>query len=363
MRRFEDTAASGFVLPLVLWVVAIMAFASSFIYAWVERSITDAALTRDRVRAEEEFSSALSTVLYTMVRQPLSSDGFEIYDNDAQTRSARQRGLDNPLGDTSLGDRFVPVDGRPLRFGEHTVVAIQDNGGLINLSLFGPIERDQTRFEELRRLLSRFGVPVEERDGLIDKLLDYLDPDDLRRPAGAETQEYRERGRSPPLNIPLVTPLQLRSVLDWDRYPALWRTPGLFDVAGKGTGTVLNLMSAPAAVLEVVFGLTPENAEALVAARERTRGAPYFFIETVAPLIGENKLNFSYFPSNSFRVTLLAPKTRQRREISVTLTPIGQRAPWLVDYLLDLPFAEAYAARAQLATSEFPFAAPLPLSR
>ena len=76
----KHASSSGFVLPLVLWVIAILAFASTFVYAWVERAIADAALTRDRVRVEEEFNAALATVLYTMVRQPLSADGFEIYE-------------------------------------------------------------------------------------------------------------------------------------------------------------------------------------------------------------------------------------------------------------------------------------------
>lgn len=359
----KDASSSGFVLPLVLWVIAILAFASTFVYAWVERAIVDAALNRDRVRVEEEFNSALATVLYTMVRQPLSADGFEIYENDAQMSDVRRRGIENPLGEVILGSRYIPVDGRSLKFSERTVVSIQDNGGLINLSLYGPIDHDPARYEEVRRLLSRFGVPVEERDPLINKLLDYLDPDDLKRPGGAEAPEYRERGRTLPPNVPLVTPLQLRSVLDWDRYPALWQTPGLFDVAGKGSGASMNLGTAPAAVLEIVFGITPENAESLVAERQRSRGAPYDFRWVVAPLVGEKKLNYLYNPSNTFRVTLLAPKTRQRREIGVTLTPIGQRAPWLIDYILDLPFAEAHAARAQLATSEFPFVAPVPFSR
>jgi hypothetical protein len=52
----------------------------------------------------------------------------------------------------------------------------------------------QSKQVTLAACLGVLGVPAEDRDGLIDKLLDYLDADSFRRLNGAEAPEYLEAG-------------------------------------------------------------------------------------------------------------------------------------------------------------------------
>ena len=77
------------------------------------------------------------------------------------------------------------------------------------------------------------GVPAEDRDGLIDKFLDYLDANSFRRLNGAEAPEYLEAGLDPPANAPLRTPLEVRRVLGWRDIEGLARddTPRLTSIA------------------------------------------------------------------------------------------------------------------------------------
>ena len=103
-------------------------------------------------------------------------------------------------------ENFIRLDDSPYRLGD-ALLRFQDARGLINLNLGLP--------GDIYALLGVLGVPAEDRDGLIDKLLDYLDADSFRRLNGAEAPEYLEAGLDSPANAPLRTPLEVRRVLGW----------------------------------------------------------------------------------------------------------------------------------------------------
>ena len=69
------------------------------------------------------------------------------------------------------------------RFGTGEIrVTIQDEGGKIDLNAAQP--------DILRGLFNAIGLGLQESDDLVDAILDFRDPDELRHPSGAEDPDY-----------------------------------------------------------------------------------------------------------------------------------------------------------------------------
>ena len=100
------------------------------------------------------------------------------------------------------------------RVGNHQSYAarITGEGGRLNLNWLVSGENPQ-HLELLRRFLESKGIDLNERDHMIDCLLDWVDPDNLVRLNGAETDEnYKPANR-------LLTRLdELRKVKGWGEF-------------------------------------------------------------------------------------------------------------------------------------------------
>jgi general secretion pathway protein K len=87
-------------------------------------------------------------------------------------------------------------------------------GGRLNVNWIVQGENPQ-RIALLRKYLEVKGVDLNERDRMIDTLLDYVDPDDLPRLNGAETeQDYQPR------NALLQRIEELKKVKGWEKFTA-----------------------------------------------------------------------------------------------------------------------------------------------
>ena len=91
---------------------------------------------------------------------------------------------------------------------------ITGEGGRINLTWIVAGENPQ-RLEVLRKFLEVKGVDLNERDRMIDCLLDYVDPDDLPRLNGAEASENYQ-----PKNALLQRIEELKEVKSWEEFTA-----------------------------------------------------------------------------------------------------------------------------------------------
>lgn len=100
-------------------------------------------------------------------------------------------------------------DGRPVRCslggGDWLDIAIEDETGKVDLNAAG--ER------LVGAALLAAGVADDDAGRLAQRLLDYRDSDEVRRPFGAEAEEYRESGRAGPKNEPLDTIEEVEQVL------------------------------------------------------------------------------------------------------------------------------------------------------
>jgi general secretion pathway protein K len=91
---------------------------------------------------------------------------------------------------------------------------ITGEGGRINLNWIVAGE-DPQRLEILRKYLENKGVDLNERDRMIDCLLDWVDPDDLVRLNGAEASDSYK-----PANTILSRIEDLKKIKGWEAFTA-----------------------------------------------------------------------------------------------------------------------------------------------
>ncbi|MDQ6621756.1 MAG: general secretion pathway protein GspK [Pseudomonadota bacterium] len=109
------------------------------------------------------------------------------------------------------------------------------------------------------------GLSAEDAQAVLDAILDWRDPDDLRRPNGAEESDYRAAGRKyKPANGPFEAVGELRLVLGVT--PALYdRVAPALTVFSRQAG--INPGTASRDVLLALPGTTPELVDAYLTQR------------------------------------------------------------------------------------------------
>ena len=235
MRRASLRRQRGVALILVIWVsVLLTVIASSFI---VERR-TETLIMRNSVsmaRAEAIADAGVQRAL------------FEIYRTNNPVDAWKRDGT--PY-DWSLDE--VPVR-----------VEIRDESAKIDINTASDAL--------LRGLLLSVGLPDDEASSLLAAILDWRDPDSLKRPNGAEEPEYRAAGLPyKPANAPFQTIEEIQLVLGMR--PEIYRriAPSI-TVFSRQTG--VNPALASREVLLAIPGVTTEVVDQYVAQREAARAA------------------------------------------------------------------------------------------
>lgn len=221
----------GVALVLVIWVsVLLTVVASSFI---VERR-TDFLVVRNSASLAKAEAAANAAVQRAVI---------ELYRTDT-----------NPDKWTKDGQPHEwSFDGIPVR------VVIRDESAKIDINTAAdPL---------LRGLLLSVGLKEDEATRLLDAILDWRDPDSLKRPQGAEEPDYRAAGLAyKPANAPFQAIEELQLVLGMR--PDLFRrlAPSI-TVFSRQQG--VNPVIASREVLLAIPGVTPEIADQYIAQREQ----------------------------------------------------------------------------------------------
>jgi type II secretory pathway component PulK len=301
MQGFRSSQG-GFVLVLVLWLMAVLTIAASYFSLRVERAVALARDAKTNGDAHLDMANARAEILFRLATTPLSVAG---------------------LG--SADGAVIALDGRPYRAEGNTALSLQDDRGLLNLNVVSD--------DRLTRLLGLLGVAPEKRLALIDLLRDYLDEDDLRRLNGGESREYEEAGLPPPRNAPLLTPYEPRRILGWASEGVLWEDDALPRLATTSASVALNPNTAPWQVLATLPGVTNEVAQAVLA---RRRIAPFRDISELAAVlrvpVAQLMFEVITLPSETVRVTQYVPGAAWAVSYNVTLTPTAPETPWRIGY-------------------------------
>jgi general secretion pathway protein K len=123
----------------------------------------------------------------------------------------------------------------------------------------------------LRGLLLSVGVEEQDATPLLDAILDWRDPDSLKRPNGAEEPEYRAAGLTyRPANAPFQAIEELQLVLGMK--PEIYRRLApLITVYSKQPG--INATIAPREVLLAIPGVTAQVVDEYIRQRDAALAA------------------------------------------------------------------------------------------
>ncbi|MEY2490645.1 MAG: ral secretion pathway protein [Verrucomicrobiota bacterium] len=140
---------------------------------------------------------------------------------------------------------------------------ISGEGGRLNLNWLVAGE-DPARLEILRKYLELKGIDLNERDHMIDCLLDWVDPDNLVRLNGAEdADDYH------PANSLLTRIDQLKKVKGWEEFTA---TPGWDNDLTLNSSGPIDLTWASREVLLALPGMTEPVVDAFLQLRRGLDG-------------------------------------------------------------------------------------------
>jgi general secretion pathway protein K len=226
----------GVALVLVMWVAVILGIvAASFI---MERHTETLVVTNSLAMARAQ-AAADAGVTRAVV---------EAYRSDLTSTDAWKR--DGAPHEWSF-------DGVPVS------IEMRDESGKIDINAASDLL--------LRGLLLSVGLADDEADKLLDAILDWRDPDSLKRPNGAEEPEYRAAGLSyRPANAPFQAMEELQLVLGM-RPEIYRRLAPLITVYSRSPGVSPPVASR--AVLLAIPGLSTEVVDQYIADRDAALAA------------------------------------------------------------------------------------------
>ncbi len=227
MKPFRNARCSGAALMLALWALFLL---SAIIITWTLDVDARISLSGNATRALEAEAMACSgseVALHPVVKSGTPALQGRI--GDHQSYSAR----------------------------------ITGEGGRLNVNWLVSGENPQ-RLELLRKFLESRGIDLNERDHMIDCLLDWVDPDNLVRLNGAETDEnYKPANR-------LLTRLdELKKVKGWKEFTSV---PGWEDYFTVNSSGPIDLLWASRDILIALPGMTPEIVDRFLKIRQGEDG-------------------------------------------------------------------------------------------
>lgn len=186
-------AMSGSVLIVVLWVIGLL---SMFVMAFAfDMHIESKIISSWRKKLKAEYLSRAGIELARMAL-------LETADPEAANPEVTEyisKGSDSALRSATVA--LVKGSGAELKrqLGEGTItVVIRPENARINLgSIINVNDREMT-YQMWEPIFETAGVPYEQRDALIDCLLDWVDQDELTHLGGVESEYYRTL--DPPYN-------------------------------------------------------------------------------------------------------------------------------------------------------------------
>ncbi len=327
-KYFLLRSADGFILPATLFVLSAILVAATWYASWTSSMLRKASGQIDHSRFEQDAQSTFSVLMHNVATGHPSRRG--IYPGK-QMSADTANVFGAPQEDLPEGSFELAFDDTCYRGIGDVLFSIQDESGLIGVSFFTK--------NQMRSLLTLNGVAVERQGALIDKLQDYLDPDDLLRLNGAEKNEYRRAGKEGPANARLLNATELYNVLEWDTIPGLWETSDFRRLITVATIGVPNLNTAPKAALMTVPTINETLATAIVENRKQRGYSSLTAVEAaVGRRLGLDPFGLGFYPGKQLRISLWHPALHIMREIHVQLTPEAEnQQPWFIDYEIIVP--------------------------
>jgi general secretion pathway protein K len=329
--RAPVRAQGGFILLIVIAMLVVLVLLASAVATVSDRVRHDQQLADTRLQGEIDAASTRATVLYLLGTQRFTFAGLTV---DDQIKLTAYEQTEKSAGEPVVSN--MPV-GNELRLDDtlydglgSSVFALQGDNGRLSVNWSNPVV--------LQKWLNRLKVPVEQQGPLFAKLLDYQDPDDLYRLNGAEAEQYHAAGRPPPPNRPLSTPLELRQVMGWGKALASLDDQQLLDTMTTSRSAQICINTAPASVLSLLPGVSPELAQRVVDMRRVQAFYQDDAVYELLPTLPHDDDLFGLHPGGSGTLALWPADGSSGWLIHWTATPFDDGGqPWRIDYELQFP--------------------------
>ena len=228
MSVSSRSGESGFVLPYVLVVIAVLSIVTLIAADRLQRSVKALDTLQAQSRNEVLLASAESEALYSLMTGTTVEGGIDINPeslirtefgyigkngeilNEQDVRDVSEPDVWGASGEV----RYSDVGQETQQNQRLVYVALQDLSGVISLS--------NGSEENLQQLFGSLGVSAEDARSLLAKLRDYSDADNNRTFRGAERADYRMKNKALPANSPLRNHEELSRILNWDSTLAEW---------------------------------------------------------------------------------------------------------------------------------------------
>jgi len=209
-------------------------------------------------------------------------------------------------------------------------LCISGEGGRLNLNWLIAGE-DPTRLEILRKYLEVKGVDLNERDHMIDCLLDWVDPDNLVRLNGAENSDNYH-----PANSLLTRIDQVKKIKGWGEFTA---APGWDSDLTLNSSGPIDITWASREVLLALPGMTEPLVDAFLQIRrgadgiDGTEDDPQFkSLDEIRALLGLAPDQFAAlngivgFKDPVFRVVSVGRSGDTKRVVQMVVRKVGNGA-------------------------------------
>ncbi|SEH04806.1 type II secretion system minor pseudopilin [Candidatus Venteria ishoeyi] len=325
----------GFILVATLWILAGMTIAASSFALWTQQALDLATQSAEDTQAALDLQSTKVTVLYLLGTQYMRAGGLLMPTAASKTT------------EKVIKKELLKLDNQIYEGLGQTRFALQDARGLVSVGILHK--------KRIRRLLGLIGIPAEDKNPLLAKLLDYVDRDDLKRLNGAESVEYIATQRMPPNNHYLRTPEQVANILHWDKQAALWQKHDWSQLTTVLSANFINLNTASITALQVLPGMSTKQAEKIVSKRQQNAfNGELQLLNALGGYIGFDILETIFFPGYGFRFSLWQEDSLYMKQYHFYLTPNSDIAPWQVKYAIESPIHAFYQ------NSVLPINSPLP---
>jgi general secretion pathway protein K len=212
---------------------------------------------------------------------------------------------------------------------------ITGEGGRLNLNWLLAGE-DPVRLEILRKYLENKGIDLNERDRMIDCLLDWVDPDNLVRLNGAEENENYH-----PANTLLTRLDQLKKVKGWGAFTA---NSDWDEELTLNSGGPIDLLWASRDVMLSLPGMTDNIVDQFLKVRRGQDGldgteddAQFKSLDEVRSALGLSQEQFQQFASlvgfkdQVFRIVSIGKSGDAERTVQMVVRKVGNR-PQLITW-------------------------------
>lgn len=331
MRRIRPARrdAQGFVLVLVLAMLVVLSLLAGSIAGVTARLLDQAQFRQTRLNDSIDIASTRATVLYLLNTQRMTVGGVTV-DRSVSFGESGVRAIESDedlMSVLPIGNE-IAMDGRTYQGLRSVRFALQDERGLFGVNWSPP--------RSLLLLLKQTKVPTKiPPQTLINRLLDYQDPDELYRLNSMEADGYRSAGLPPPSNRRLATPMELFRVAGWTDALGFLTPAELNDTISLEDTSVINVNTAPARVLLTMDGLNPELVARILA---RRKVQPFMTETALFEFLGmstSSDRGVAVYPAPSGTLKLWSAKGGQVGLVHWTLTHLEDgQPPWREDYEL-----------------------------